>query len=125
MTHFAFMVFLFRMRVTCKWVIHLTLFISFQPLRHDGSFRQGGRLYTPLDPADIAMLNMAISGTDTHIAEQLAACKGDLLRAFNFAWLTLNPDVLWLQRKLQINFNTTPILYSQCRQLTQHLDSGL
>ena len=24
--------------------------------------------------------------------------------AFSFAWLTLNPDVLWLQRKLHINF---------------------
>ena len=64
--------------------------------------------FHPSDPADVAVLNMAISNTDALIAEWLATCRGDPLLAFNFTWLTEHPEVLWLMRKLHINFNEQP-----------------
>ena len=64
--------------------------------------------FYPTDPGEIAVLNMAISNADTLVAQWLATCNGDPLSAFDFAWLTQNPEVLWLQRKLQINFNEHP-----------------
>ena len=62
----------------------------------------------PTDPADIAILNMDIAAANNHVVAQLAECEGDPLRAFNFDWLSLNPDVLWLQRKLHVNFEQHP-----------------
>ena len=62
----------------------------------------------PTDPADIAILNMDIAAADGRVAAQLSECEGDLLRAFSFDWLSLNPDVLWLQRRLHVNFEQHP-----------------
>ena len=62
----------------------------------------------PTDPADIAILNMDIAAADNGVAAQLAECEGDPLRAFSFDWLSLNPDMLWLQRKLHVNFEQHP-----------------
>ena len=62
----------------------------------------------PTDPADIAILNMDIAAANDRVAAQLVECEGDPLRAFNFDWLSLNPDVLWLQRKLHVNFKQHP-----------------
>ena len=62
----------------------------------------------PTNPADIAILNMDIAAADDRVAAQLAECEGDPLRAFSFDWLSLNPGVLWLQRKLHVNFEQHP-----------------
>ena len=62
----------------------------------------------PTDLADIAILNMDIAAAADRVAAQLAECEGDPLRAFSFDWLSLNPDVLWLQRRLHINFEQHP-----------------
>ena len=62
----------------------------------------------PTDPADIAILNMDIAAANDRIVAQLAECKGDPLRAFNYNWLSSNSDVLWLQRKLNVNFEQHP-----------------
>ena len=62
----------------------------------------------PTDPADIAILNMDIAAANDRIVAQLAECEGDPLRAFNFDWLSSNSDVLWLQRKLHVNFEQHP-----------------
>ena len=62
----------------------------------------------PTDPADIAILNMDIAAANDRIVAQLAECEGDPLRAFNYDWLSSNSDVLWLQRKLHVNFEQHP-----------------
>ena len=62
----------------------------------------------PTDPADIAILNMNIAAANDRIVAQLAECDGDPLRAFNYNWLSSNSDMLWLQRKLNVNFEQHP-----------------
>ena len=64
--------------------------------------------FHPTDPANLAILNMDLANADTRIAEWLAHCRGDLVQAFSYNWLSVNPDVLWLRRKLHANFDHHP-----------------
>ena len=64
--------------------------------------------FHPTDPADLAILNMDIANANARVAEQLARCGGDPVQAFSYDWLSRNPDVLWLKRKLHDNFDDHP-----------------
>ena len=61
--------------------------------------------FNPTDPADLAILNMDLASTDTRVAEWLAHCGGDPVKAFSYDWLSVNSDILWLKRKLHANFD--------------------
>ena len=61
--------------------------------------------FNPNDPADLAILNMDLASADTRVAEWLAHCGGDPVKAFSYDWLSVNSDVLWLKRKLHANFD--------------------
>ena len=62
----------------------------------------------PTTQEDIAVLDMAITNADTLVSQRLAACSGSLATAFTYEWLSQNSEVLWLKRKLQLDFNEHP-----------------
>ena len=64
--------------------------------------------FHPTTQEDIAVLNMAIANTDTLVSWRLATCSGSPAAAFTYEWLSQNSEVLWLKRKLQLDFQRTP-----------------
>ena len=64
--------------------------------------------FHPTTQEDIAVLNMAIANTDTLVSQRLAAYSGSSAAAFTYEWLSQNSEVLWLKRKLQLDFNEHP-----------------
>ena len=64
--------------------------------------------FHPTTQEDIAVLNMAITNADTLVSQHLAACSGSSAAAFTYEWLSQNSEVLWLKRKLQLDFNEHP-----------------
>ena len=64
--------------------------------------------FHPTTQEDIAVLNMAIANADTLVSRHLAACSGSSAAAFTYEWLSQNSKVLWLKRKLQLDFNEHP-----------------
>ena len=64
--------------------------------------------FHPTTQEDIAVLNMAIANADTLVSQHLATCSGSSAAAFTYEWLSQNSEVLWLKRKLQLNFNEHP-----------------
>ena len=64
--------------------------------------------FHPTTQEDIAVLNMAIANTDTLVSQCLATCSGSSATAFTYEWLSQNSEVLWLKRKLQLDFNEHP-----------------
>ena len=64
--------------------------------------------FHPTTQEDTAILNMAIAKADTLVSQHLAACSGSSATAFTYEWLSQNSEVLWLKRKLQLDFNEHP-----------------
>ena len=64
--------------------------------------------FHPTTQEDITILNMAIANADTLVSQRLATCSGSLAAAFTYEWLSQNSEVLWLKRKLQLDFNKHP-----------------
>ena len=64
--------------------------------------------FHPTTQEDIAVLNMAIANADTLVSQCLDTCSGSPATAFTYEWLSQNSEVLWLKRKLQIDFNEHP-----------------
>ena len=64
--------------------------------------------FHPTTQEDIAVLNMAIANANTLVGQRLAACSGSSAAAFTYEWLSQNSEVLWLKRKLQLDFNEHP-----------------
>ena len=64
--------------------------------------------FHPTTQKDIAILNMAVANADTLVSRHLAACSGSPAASFTYEWLSQNSEVLWLKRKLQLDFNEHP-----------------
>ena len=64
--------------------------------------------FHPTTQEDITVLSMAIANTDTLVSWRLATCSGSSAAAFTYEWLSQNSEVLWLKRKLQLDFNEHP-----------------
>ena len=60
---------------------------------------------SPEDPSKAAIMALAISQAEELVNNRLAECRVDPDTAFTFKWLSENSEVLWLCRRLNVDFN--------------------
>ena len=60
---------------------------------------------SPEDPSEAAIMALAISQADELVHNRLIKCRVDLDTAFTYKWLSENSEVLWLLRRLNIDFD--------------------
>ena len=60
---------------------------------------------SPEDPSKAAVMALAISQADELVHNRLAECGADLDTAFTYKWLSENSEVLWLHRRLNMDFD--------------------
>ena len=60
---------------------------------------------SPEDPSEVAIMTFAISQADELVRNRLAKCRADLDTAFTYKWLSGNSEVLWLCRRLDVDFD--------------------
>ena len=59
----------------------------------------------PEDPSEEAVMALAIAQADELVCDRLTKCGADPDTAFTFKWLYDNAGILWLHRRLNVDFD--------------------
>ena len=57
------------------------------------------------DPSKVAVMALAISQANELVCNRLAKCGVDQDTAFTYKWLSESSEVLWLHRRLNMDFD--------------------